>query len=88
MVSQERSSPVYTAPHQSEWYKASAEVLSGVGGGSDVGSPVSISSTTEAALFAEAGYPTIVYGPGAPVANGHGPNEHVAVDQLERAVSF
>ena len=39
---------------------------------------------TEAALFAQAGLPSIVFGPGH-IAQAHTANEWIALDQLERA---
>src|SRR5690606_8184344 len=40
---------------------------------------------TEAALFSQAGYATLVYGPGA-IAQAHTADEWVALDQLQRYV--
>jgi len=42
---------------------------------------------TEAALFSEAGYLAIVFGPGN-IANAHQPNEFVELDQLIQALSI
>lgn len=39
---------------------------------------------TEAALFAEAGYPALVFGPGD-IAQAHGPDEFVLLEDLDRA---
>ncbi|MCB9839046.1 MAG: acetylornithine deacetylase [Phycisphaeraceae bacterium] len=41
---------------------------------------------TEAALFAQAGIPSVVFGPGS-IAQAHAANEHVPIADLERAVS-
>ena len=41
---------------------------------------------TEASLFNEAGYKAIVYGPGN-IADAHQPNESVAIDELEKALT-
>ncbi len=50
--------------------------------GVEIGDPVDF--WTEAALFAEAGLPAIVFGPGD-IAQAHAPGEHVSLEQLERA---
>ncbi len=48
-----------------------------------VGEPVDFWS--EAALLAEAGFPSLVYGPGS-IAQAHAPGEWVTIAQLEEAV--
>lgn len=50
--------------------------------GVEVGAPVDF--WTEAAIFAGAGIPAIVFGPGD-IAQAHAAGEHVALEQLERA---
>jgi acetylornithine deacetylase/succinyl-diaminopimelate desuccinylase-like protein len=46
------------------------------------------SSSTEAALFAQAGYDVAVFGPGEWMGVSHAPNEFLELDQLERAITF
>jgi acetylornithine deacetylase/succinyl-diaminopimelate desuccinylase-like protein len=46
------------------------------------------SGCTEAGLYAQAGIPAVVFGPGRSAGNIHAPNEHVAVAELEAAVEF
>ncbi len=46
------------------------------------------SGSTEAAIFAQAGYDVAVFGPGAWEGVSHSPNESLELEQLERAVSF
>lgn len=43
---------------------------------------------TEAGLYAAAGIPSVVFGPGQAAGNIHAPNEWVAISDLERAVEF
>ncbi len=52
--------------------------------GLPLGGPVDF--WTEAALFSDAGYPTVVFGPGD-IAQAHTVDEWVAIEQLERAAS-
>lgn len=51
------------------------------------GPPVKLSFGTEAGHFARAGIPALVCGPGD-IACAHKPDEHVALDQLERCLGF
>ncbi len=46
------------------------------------------STSTEAAQYFHAGYPSIVFGPGKSHGNSHSPNENNLLDQLEKAVLF
>ncbi len=46
------------------------------------------SSSSEAAQFFQAGYEAIGFGPGLSGGNAHGPNEHVLIEELEKAVLF
>ncbi len=45
-------------------------------------------SSTEAALYSQAGAEAIVFGPGVSVGNVHKPNEHNLVSQIEVATQF
>jgi acetylornithine deacetylase/succinyl-diaminopimelate desuccinylase-like protein len=49
--------------------------------------PETISLSSEAGLFAQAGYESVAFGPGSPVENLHCPNEKVEIDQLLKAAS-
>jgi acetylornithine deacetylase/succinyl-diaminopimelate desuccinylase-like protein len=46
------------------------------------------STSTEAALFQQAGYDALVFGPGAPIGNSHGPNEQLLLEQIDRGIAF
>lgn len=46
------------------------------------------STTTEAALYSQAGFEAVAFGPGISEGNSHGPNEYNSIDQIERAVVF
>ncbi len=48
---------------------------------------VAMSYVCEAGLFAGAGIPAVVCGPGS-IAEAHQPNEFVALDQLEACTAF
>lgn len=43
---------------------------------------------TEAGVYAAAGIPSVVFGPGRAAGNIHAPNEHVSIADLEGAVDF
>jgi len=43
---------------------------------------------TEAGLYAAAGIPAVVIGPGRSAGNIHAPNEHVSIGELEQAIDF
>lgn len=43
---------------------------------------------TEAGVYAAAGIPSVVFGPGRSAGNIHAPNEHVSVAALEGAIDF
>ena len=47
-----------------------------------------LSTSTEASLFQQAGYESVVVGPGSALGNIHGPNESVSLAQLELALNF
>ncbi|MGK5082230.1 M20/M25/M40 family metallo-hydrolase [Bdellovibrionota bacterium FG-1] len=46
------------------------------------------STETEAALYFQAGYDAVIFGPGSSVGNSHSPNESVLLDQIEKAIRF
>jgi acetylornithine deacetylase/succinyl-diaminopimelate desuccinylase-like protein len=64
----------------------SAVVESGLGNAED--GFTKKAASTEAAQFFQAGYDALAFGPGSGSGNSHGPNEHIELDQLERAVRF
>jgi succinyl-diaminopimelate desuccinylase len=45
-------------------------------------------TSTEAAQYFQAGYESVVFGPGISQGNSHSPNEHNLVDHLEKATIF
>ncbi len=45
-------------------------------------------TSTEAALFFQAGYESVAFGPGVSQGNSGSPNEHNLLDQMEKAVTF
>lgn len=45
-------------------------------------------TSTEAAQFFQAGYESVVFGPGLSMGNSHSPNEYNLVDQIEKATLF
>jgi acetylornithine deacetylase/succinyl-diaminopimelate desuccinylase-like protein len=46
------------------------------------------STATEAAQFFQAGYESVVFGPGISHGNSHSPNEHNVLEQIEKATLF
>jgi acetylornithine deacetylase/succinyl-diaminopimelate desuccinylase-like protein len=57
----------------------------------EVGLPVRFSkssSSTEAAQYSQAGYPSLTFGPGRFTGNSHSPNEFNTLDQFEKSVQF
>ncbi|OFZ78229.1 MAG: hypothetical protein A2583_02600 [Bdellovibrionales bacterium RIFOXYD1_FULL_53_11] len=47
-----------------------------------------IAAESEAALYSMAGYDAVSFGPGALLGNSRSPDEHIQVDQLEKAALF
>jgi acetylornithine deacetylase/succinyl-diaminopimelate desuccinylase-like protein len=45
-------------------------------------------TSTEAAQYFQAGYESVVFGPGKSQGNSHSPNEHNLLEHLEKAVAF
>lgn len=54
----------------------------------DVKTPIKVAFGTEAGFFAELGLDTVVCGPGSMTADGHQPDEGVAIAQLVRCAQF
>ncbi len=50
--------------------------------------PISLSSTNESSLFSRLGIDCLCFGPGLRDGNIHTPNEHVKIDDLEKATQF
>lgn len=45
-------------------------------------------TSTEAAQYFQAGYPSVIFGPGQSAGNSHSPNEHNVLEQFEKAILF
>ncbi len=84
-VQRERTNPAFEIGEDKDWVRMFREALSAVGLPTEL---TSKSSSTEAALFQQAGYDALVFGPGAPNGNSHGPNEYNLLDQMEKATQF
>ena len=84
-VAVERDNPALEAAARSPAADWSAAVLGSLGLPS---TPVTKAGCTEAGLYAAAGIPTVVFGPGRSAGNIHRPNERVALAELEGAVAF
>ncbi|MEP6017247.1 MAG: acetylornithine deacetylase [Paracoccaceae bacterium] len=54
----------------------------------DVKTPMKVTFGTEAGFFAELGFDTVVCGPGSMTADGHQPDEGLAIEQLGKCVQF
>ena len=50
--------------------------------------PVTLASTNEASIFSRIGVDCICFGPGKREGNIHTPTEHVAIEDLEKAIEF
>ena len=46
------------------------------------------SASSEASLFAQGGFPVLIFGPGPMSGSAHGPDEYLEVDQIEKAIEF
>jgi len=46
------------------------------------------SASSEASQYAQAGYESVVFGPGPARGNALGPNEHNLLEHLEKATAF
>jgi succinyl-diaminopimelate desuccinylase len=45
-------------------------------------------TSTEAAQFFQAGYPSVIFGPGKSAGNSHSPNERCELEQFEKTILF
>jgi succinyl-diaminopimelate desuccinylase len=84
-VEVERDNPPLHVPGDAAVVTASLEALAAIDRPLDLAAK---SGCTEAGLYAQAGIPAVVFGPGRAAGNIHAPNEHVAVAELEAAVEF
>jgi len=81
----ERDNPALHVPADAPVVSASLAALAEMGRSLALGAKA---GCTEAGLYAQAGIPAVVFGPGRSAGNIHAPNEHVAVAELEAAVEF
>jgi len=84
-VDVERDNPPLHVPGDAAVVSASLAALAAIGRPLDLGVK---SGCTEAGLYARAGIPAVVFGPGRSAGNIHAPNEHVAIAELDAAVDF
>jgi acetylornithine deacetylase/succinyl-diaminopimelate desuccinylase-like protein len=84
-VSVERSSPALVRSPEDEWVRTCQEAQH------EAGIPAVLdrhSSATAAALYAQAGYDAVAFGPGPSLGNVGGPEEHNLVEQMESSIAF
>ena len=80
-----RHTPALTARPGSLFY---AQVVEAQKGLTPVDANKNLSISTEAAVYSASGYESVVFGPGEAAGNSHGPDEHVLVEHLDKAVHF
>jgi acetylornithine deacetylase/succinyl-diaminopimelate desuccinylase-like protein len=81
----ERDNPPLHTPENAAVVRASVRALAALGRTLDLGTKA---GCTEAGVYAAAGIPSVVFGPGRAAGNIHAPNEHVPVAELDAAVEF
>jgi len=81
----ERDNPPLHTPADAPLVTASLMSLAAVGRPLDL---TSKAGCTEAGIYAQAGIPAVVIGPGRSAGNIHAPNEHVPIAELEAAVDL
>lgn len=81
----ERDNPPLHTPADAAVVRASLAALAALGHPLDLGAKA---GCTEAGVYAAAGIPSVVFGPGRAAGNIHAPNERVAVAELSEAVEF
>jgi acetylornithine deacetylase/succinyl-diaminopimelate desuccinylase-like protein len=84
-VARVRMNPELNMTEQHELVKLCGEAME------LAGNPVELSKasvSTEAAQFFQAGYESVVFGPGGSEGNTHSPNENCSLEQLEKARAF
>jgi acetylornithine deacetylase/succinyl-diaminopimelate desuccinylase-like protein len=84
-VEVERDNPPLHTPAGAPVVTASLAALAAVGRPLDLASKA---GCTEAGVYAQAGIPAVVVGPGRSAGNIHAPNEHVPIGELEAAVDL
>jgi len=84
-VEVERDNPPLHTPADAPLVTASLMSLAAVGRPLDL---TSKAGCTEAGIYAQAGIPAVVIGPGRSAGNIHAPNEHVPIAELEAAVDL
>ncbi len=84
-VAREGMNPGLSTPLQGELVNVCKEAMEAAGIELAFGKK---SESTEASQFSQAGYETVVFGPGVSQGNSRSPNEHISIDQLEKAVAF
>ena len=81
----ERMNPGLHLPEGSEFLSLCEEVQRSGGIGAGRGTS---STSTEAALYAQAGFSALAFGPGPSQANSGGPNEYNVLEQMEQSIRF
>jgi acetylornithine deacetylase/succinyl-diaminopimelate desuccinylase-like protein len=81
----ERDNPPLHTPADAAVVRASLAALAALGRPLDLGTKA---GCTEAGVYAVAGIPSVVFGPGRAAGNIHAPNEHVPVAELDEAIEF
>jgi acetylornithine deacetylase/succinyl-diaminopimelate desuccinylase-like protein len=84
-VTREWVNPALNDSSGGEWLKICQDVSASLGMATGIHK---LSTSTEASLFQQAGYDTVVTGPGTALGNIHGPNEFVTLSQLELALAY
>lgn len=84
-VAVERDNPPLRTPADGSVVTASLATLAGLERPLELATKA---GCTEAGVYAAAGIPSVVFGPGRSAGNIHAPNEHVPVAELEGAVEF
>jgi acetylornithine deacetylase/succinyl-diaminopimelate desuccinylase-like protein len=80
-----RDNPPLHTPADAAIVRASLAALAALGRPLNLGAKA---GCTEAGIYAAAGIPSVVFGPGRAAGNIHSPHEHVAVTELRGAVDF
>jgi acetylornithine deacetylase/succinyl-diaminopimelate desuccinylase-like protein len=81
----ERDNPPLHTPADAAVVRASLTALAALDLPLDLGTKA---GCTEAGVYATAGIPSVVFGPGRAAGNIHAPNERVPVAELDEAVEF
>jgi acetylornithine deacetylase/succinyl-diaminopimelate desuccinylase-like protein len=81
----DRNNPPLRTPETSPVVAWTRQVLAEIGLPTELAAK---SGCTEAGIYAAAGIPSMVFGPGRAVGNIHAPDEHVSIAELGSAVEF